>query len=114
MIDAGYSEGYANNGTITRTKEWRALLEKSLPDSLLVETHIAGLKSMSTIYASHKGEITDTREVPDNAARFRFLDSGYKLKGKYEPAEHKITDRRSLGEVEDEIAEALSEIAEII
>lgn len=114
QIDAGYSESYANSGHITRTKEWRNLLEKALPDELLMKVHKDGLKATNTIYASDHGQITDTQLVPDNASRFRFLDSGYKLKGKYEPTEHKIEDRRTLDEVDDEIAETLSEIAEII
>lgn len=114
VIEAGYSEGYASNNSITRTKTWKKLMEKALPDSLLLKVHKEGLRANSTIYATHEGQIVDTQEVPDYTNRFRYLDSGYKLKGKYEPTEHKITERRSLAEIEDEIAATLSEISGLV
>ena len=114
QIDAGYSESYANTGKITRGKEWQKLLEKELPDSLLLKKHKEGLEATSTIYATDHGSISDTQELPDYTNRFRYLDSGYKLKAKYEPTELKVTERRTLDEVEDEIATTLLEIGEVI
>jgi len=40
MRDAGFSDKYADNPQrMTRSKEWRDLMDEFLPDSLLAETH---------------------------------------------------------------------------
>ena len=112
--DAGYSDSYAESDHITTTKTWRKLLEATLSDDLLLKTHKAGLEATQKTYASFRGDISDEREDPDHTNRSRYLDFAYKLKGKYAPEQHEVTTRRTLDEVEDEIATTLLEIGEVI
>jgi len=74
--EAGYSENYINSGKLTNTDSWQKLMAKYLPDSLLSRVH-------------HEGLVATTEEnIPDHSVRHKYLDSAYKLKGKY--AEQKI------------------------
>lgn len=114
MKDLGYSDDYADSAHIKNTNTWKELLESTLPDATLLKVHKEGLKAESTLYATSDGEISDTMTVPDNNSRFKYLDSGYKLKGKYAPTQLEVKRRRSLAEIDEEIAATLGEVAELI
>lgn len=72
MRKAGYSDNYANSpDKIKKTKGWKELMDKHLPDSLLAEKHRALLNK------------TELDKQPDTQAVRAGLDMAYKLKGKY-------------------------------
>jgi len=39
--EVGYTQSYAHKADIKKTKGWRELMEKSLPDSKLLKVHVA-------------------------------------------------------------------------
>lgn len=69
MREVGFSEK-TKTDVLTRTKGWRQLVENYLPDEELLKIHNQGLK------ATHKGE-------PDYNVRYKYLETAYKLKGKF-------------------------------
>jgi len=119
MLAAGYSESYARNSEMTEKQTWKALLDSEIPDGELLRVHKEGLKAIHKVHKivdrDEDGKpLYDFVDVEDYATRHKYLDSGYKLKGKYAPTEHTITERRTLDEVEEEIAETLSEIGGLV
>lgn len=86
MVKRGYSPKTAKKtDRLTRTKGWKALVEKHISDTKLAKVHAEGLAA--TKYESRlsgKGE-SELMEVPDFAVRHKYLESGYKIKGKYNP-----------------------------
>ncbi len=88
MLKAGYSPNTAIKPTqITKTKTWQALLEETIPDNRLQEVLREGLGATRTISAVTGSQATggtvDFIEVPDYGVRHKYLDTAYKLKGKY-------------------------------
>ncbi len=74
MKIAKYADTTASTtGKLTNTKGWNELLEKYLPDKLLAKKHLEGLEAIE-----EKGQV-------DYSTRHKYLDSAYKLKGKYAP-----------------------------
>lgn len=74
MRDVGYSEETAHTPQkLTESKGWLELLDKYLPDDLLLEKHQALLTKEDATGA------VDTQAVKAG------LDMGYKLKGAYAP-----------------------------
>ena len=59
----------------------RDAIQEALPDELLAKVHMEGLEAtrLGRLDAEEWGEI------PDHATRHKFLDSAYKIKGKYAP-----------------------------
>lgn len=66
---------------LTGTKGWQELMDKFIPDKELAKVHQEGLRATRT-FSSHT---EPDRIEPDYATRHKYLDSGYKLKGKYAP-----------------------------
>ncbi len=72
---------------LTKPDIQRAIAER-LPNDLLEETHLNGLKankviSANIIYGEADEKTNDFIEVPDHATRHKFLDTAYKLKNLY-------------------------------
>jgi len=66
-----YSDATAKHPEkINTLPEFRDLIEKELPDSLLLKVHAEGLAA------------TDGTGSPDYSVRHKYLDTGYKIKGK--------------------------------
>ncbi len=85
MLKAGYSETTASTtGKLTNTDGWKELMDQHLPDKLLAKVHKEGLEASDKIYDSN-GEVVV--EKPDYSVRHRYLDSAYKLKGRYPDGE---------------------------
>lgn len=114
MIMAGYSKSYAESAHIQEGKVWQSVLQDAMSDESILIVHQEGLKADRVIYATSDGTISDTINIPDYDARFKYLDSVYRLKAKYAPTQIEVKPRRNLEEVDEEIAAALSEIAELI
>lgn len=66
---AGYSPNYAKTGEVKKTKGWQELMEKELPDKMLLKVHKEGLKAKN-------------KRAPDFAVRHKYLDTAYKIKKK--------------------------------
>lgn len=76
MIAAGYSPMTAKTPQkLTESKAWPELLEKYLPDNVLLTTHAEALT------AEKWNDFTGERE-PDFQTRLKAVDLGYKVKGK--------------------------------
>lgn len=75
MRKAGYSTTTSKKPKVlTESKGWKKLLEEEIPDKLLTQVHKEGLEATFT-------DEFNTDE-PDFAVRFRYMESGYKIKGK--------------------------------
>ena len=80
MRDVGYSPNTAiDPSKLTKSDGWQELMEKHLPDRLLAKKHKEGLDASRKIIV----EGTEVAQEPDYAVRHKYLDSAYKLKGKY-------------------------------
>lgn len=84
----GYSEAVARNpDKVTDSDGWQSLMEEYLPPELIARKHREGLD------ATKKEEIIDIDEkgrprkividAPDFAVRHKYVDSAYKIMGKY-------------------------------
>jgi len=88
MKNLGYSENYANSpDKIKKTKGWKALMRKYLPNRKLVKVVDEGLSANRVISAMKTdkqatGATADFIEVPDHAVRHRFVETALKMKGK--------------------------------
>lgn len=79
MLAVGYDPSSAKNPKIlTQSKGFQELLDQYLPDELLTNVHLQGLKA-TRIHTSHT---EPDKEVPDFAVRHKYLDTAYKVKGK--------------------------------
>ncbi len=68
----------------------RDAIEEALSDELLAKVHKEGLEAQKVIsanitYGDADEKTNDFIEVPDHATRAKFLDMGYKIKGRYAP-----------------------------
>lgn len=64
-------------------------LADRIPDELLEEVHLQGLKAFRTIKSTDDGDIIE----PDYAVRHKYLDSAYKIKGTYAPDKLAFTNK---------------------
>lgn len=98
MESVGYSKSYSESpNQLRETDAWKDLVSREVKDEKLVK--------VLNYLLDHK----------EWRAKDAGLDKALKIKNRYAPSQHNVVVRkRSLGEVDDEIAEALSEIGEII
>ena len=96
MEKVGYSKAYSKNpDKLKKTKGWKSLMRKYLPDSLLVRVTKEGLNATKPIGAlvlirngadGRAEEILKDDEgmieVADHPTRQRFLETALKMKGK--------------------------------
>lgn len=74
MRESGYSESTSKTPKrLTESDGWKELMDKNIPDKSLAKVHKEGLK------ANKDG-------VPDHAIRHKYLETGYKIKGKLKDA----------------------------
>lgn len=111
-MEVGLSGKYANSGALTRTKLFREMFDKAVPDGFLIKKHNQLLNKQEVMVRGSKNKIVKTGEIDVDAVKAG-LDMAYKLKKHYDNSVA-LTVKRDIGEVEDEIASALSEIAEAI
>lgn len=96
MLDAGYSPATAKNPDhLTESKGWQDLMERYLPDDLVLEAHQAGLEATKTSNAAIllttdgktiKAEEQGLIEVPDHPTRLKAVELAYKVKRKMSEA----------------------------
>ena len=83
MRAAGYSPQTASTpGKLTKSKGYASLVEKYLPDKLLLEKHKEIIMSPRIKRTFMKGAMIEETEETD-PSQVRGLDMAYKLKGKY-------------------------------
>ena len=101
---AGYKKSVAKNPqVITRSKGWKQLCEEYLDDDKLAKVHSEGLSAITVVMRNNNetGEI-ESREIADYSVRHKYLDTAYKVKGKY--SEDKLNEsarEKILKELED-------------
>ena len=80
--EVGYSDITATQpSTIIATKGFQALLAQDLPDKKLTSIHSQGLKATNRYYYHNKTGL-HYKVSPDYSTRHKYLETGYKLKGK--------------------------------
>ncbi len=88
MREVGYAKSTTTNPQlITKSKTFQELLEKALPDSLLLKKHREGLEATKYEVLGSSGEegLWEKSEVPDYSTRHKYLQTGYNLKGRANP-----------------------------
>ena len=79
MKEVGYAKSSTTKPSIlTNSKGWKELMEQHLPDKLLARKHKEGLEASRKLVI---GE--EVIKEPDYQTRHKYLDSAYKLKGRY-------------------------------
>jgi len=81
MRDLGYSPKYARNPQkITKSKSWIEIRNKYVPLSKIAKVHDSLLQAERPVVCDKEISL-----YPDNDARARAVDMGYKLHGSYAP-----------------------------
>ncbi len=79
MKEAGYSSASAKNPKVlTKSKGWNELRKKYLPQEDLAKLHQEQLKAKKMQVVNRAAKL-----YPDNDARIKALDLGYKIYGSY-------------------------------
>lgn len=100
MVEAGYSKTTARNvDKVTKAKGFQELMEKYIPDKLLMEKHKELLTVPKKVRKFMKGELEYEYEEVDSNAIGKGLDMAYKLKGSYSAEKHEITIPKPLMDV---------------
>lgn len=92
MVKAGYASSTSKRtDKLTQRKGWKELVDKFISDEKLAKVHSEGLEAV-TYYTEGlgKGE-TVLVEKPDFAVRHRYLDTGYKIRGRLNPEVERAT-----------------------
>jgi len=83
MIESGYSKNTAHTPSkLTRSKGWNELMDQFFPDEKMAKTLGQQIGATKIVFDNHK-----KYSFPDNDARLRALDQGFKLKQKYKPTQ---------------------------
>lgn len=121
MREAGYSKYTAKNPKkLTESAGFKELLEKHLPDTLLMEKHAELLNVPMKVRTFKKGDLQLEIEQVDSHAISKGLDMAYKIKGKYAPEKsinfnvnadvtHNKKAQKVADKYEEELREALQE-----
>jgi len=90
MKKAGYSDAtIVNPQNVTKSKGWKELEKKYLPDKMLLRVHKQGLKAVAKkphmIDRDDKGKpIYEYVSEVDYQTRHKYLETAYKIKGKFQ------------------------------
>lgn len=94
LKDAGYSEAVAHNPKkVTDSEGWEKLMEEYIPDDLLSKVHSEGLEASKGVFKNNNEtkKVERVDDEPDFGVRHKYLDTAYKLKGKYAAEKKEIT-----------------------
>lgn len=90
MVEVGYSPNTRPH-EVVESSAWQELMQKYLPDEKLATVHSEGLEAtkpsnaailLTTDGKTVKAEEQGLIETPDFATRAKYLELGYKIKGK--------------------------------
>ena len=93
MRAVGYAPSTAaRTDKLTKRKGFQYLMERVLPDALLLKVHREGLRATKKLQEivdrdSKGAPIYGLIDVEDHPTRHKFLDTGYKIKGKLKEVE---------------------------
>lgn len=89
MREVGYSENTLNTPQkLTESDGWKQLMDEHISETKLAKVHSEGLEATKqekalTITEEEGGEVKmGLVEVPDHAVRHKYLETGYKIRGK--------------------------------
>lgn len=88
MLEVGYDPDTASKpSNLTKSKGWKELMDEYLPDAKLAQVHQEGLEATKVISAKIVGmnaneQTDDFIDVPDYQTRAKYLELGYKIKGR--------------------------------
>lgn len=99
MVAAGFSPKSAKHtNTLTRTKGWQELVDKYISEEDLMKVHREGLKATKRqgvggmVIGMGKDGVDSIGhsdiDVPDYAVRHKYLETGYKVRGRLKEQEH--------------------------
>ncbi len=105
LLKAGYSASYARSGNIKIRTGFNDLLEKNLPDAMLFKVHKEGLGASKKVFKNNNesGEVELVGEEPDYSTRHKYLDSAYKIKGKYPKEGTNVAIQINISKILDEL-----------
>lgn len=106
MRKVGFSKAYAKNpAQLEKTKSWKDLMNKFISEEKLAKLHSEQLSATKTQPISK----FSYGKTPDNDARLRALDLGYKLRGRY--AAEKIDIKSKYGDLSNkDLAEKINKL----
>ena len=117
LMNIGYTESYLDSGQMKNTQGFQDLVEKELPDGLLLGKHKALIEKQEVVTKNNnksgKIDVVKTGEIDVTAVRHG-LDMAYKLKKKYGDTTiiHKFggtSDEELEAEIARDISEGLGE-----
>lgn len=86
MRESGYSPATAKTPKkLTESKGWQELIDQYISEDKLAKVHGQQLQATRVQVYNKKRYV-----MPDNEARIRALDLGYKLRGKYKPTKIEV------------------------
>lgn len=92
MKEAEYAEATIHNPkNLTESDGWQELVNKYIPDEDLARVHKEGLGATKV-----HGTQDDFIEIPDYSTRHKYMESGYKLKGRHQEEKQGIYDNNIL------------------
>lgn len=84
MREVGYADKTAKNPkNLTESDGWKLLMEEHVSEQKLVQVHSEGLEATKVLQRNNvtTGKI-ESVEIPDHPTRHKFLETGYKIRGK--------------------------------
>lgn len=91
MRAVGYSPATAKTPSkLTKSRSWNQLMDQYISDDLLSKVHNEQLQATRPVIIGK----TIIKMFPDNDARNKAVDMGYKLKAKYTPEQIELTKRK--------------------
>ena len=114
MREVGYKETTINNPSdLTESNGWKQLMDRHISEEKLAKVHSEGLEATK----QEKGLEGEVIDVPDHTVRHKYLDTGYKIRGKIVKEESNvvqaiqvnITNNIKAEEIADEYEEKLKE-----
>ena len=83
MRESGYATTTAKNPQkLTESKGWQEMMDQYVAEDELAKIHRQQLNATKVLIYNKKRYL-----LPDNDARIRALDLGYKIRGKYKPTQ---------------------------
>lgn len=88
MIEAGYAPSTAaTTSKLTASKGFQKLIDDSLSEKALIKVHKRGLESYNIRFTPEGEQL----KVPDFSTQHKYLETGYKLRGKLQNKDERST-----------------------
>lgn len=92
MSEVGYADSTSKStGKLTRTKGWQELVDKYISEEKLMKVHAEGLNAykikQGAVLGGEIGLQSAEIQEPDFATRHKYLETGYKVRGRMKEPE---------------------------